>query len=47
MIKMTLFKIEQGKFGFCEKCGMEIDHEILGIDPESRWCKACKLEVKI
>lgn len=46
-IKMTLFKIEQGKFGFCEKCLAEIEKEILEIDPESRWCKACKLEIKI
>ncbi len=46
-IKMTLFKIEQGKYGFCEKCAAEIEKEILEIDPESRWCKHCKLEVKI
>lgn len=46
-VKATLFKIEQGKFGFCEKCGAEIEKEILEIDPESRWCRVCKLEVKI
>ncbi|MEK7115147.1 MAG: hypothetical protein AAB847_02200 [Patescibacteria group bacterium] len=46
-IKMTLFKIEQGKYGFCEKCGAEIEKEILEIDPESRWCKVCKLEAKV
>ena len=46
-IKATLFKIEQGKFGFCEKCVTEIEKEILEIDPESRWCKSCKLEVKV
>lgn len=44
--KAALFKIEQGKFGFCEKCLAEIEKEILDIDPESRWCKMCKLEIK-
>ena len=26
----------------CEKCGHEIEHEILKVDPETRFCKACK-----
>lgn len=46
-IKATLFRIKEGKFGFCEKCLAEIEKEILEIDPESRWCRACKLEIKI
>jgi DnaK suppressor protein len=45
-IKMALFRIEQNHYGFCEKCGAEIEKEILEIDPESRWCKTCKIEVK-
>lgn len=45
VIKATLFKIEQGKFGFCEKCGAEIEKEVLDVDPESRWCRHCKLFV--
>ena len=44
-IKATLFKIEQGKYGFCEKCGAEVEKEILEVDPESRWCKVCKVEI--
>lgn len=42
-IKMTLFKIEQEKFGFCEKCAAEIGKNVLDVDPESRWCQSCKL----
>lgn len=42
-VKATLFKIEQGKFGFCEKCVTEIEKEVLDVDPESRWCRGCKL----
>ena len=41
-IKAALFKIEQGKFGFCEKCGSEIEKEVFNVDPESRWCQSCK-----
>lgn len=32
----------RGGYGKCENCGMEIEHEILSIDPESRYCKAHK-----
>jgi len=38
-----LGKIQTGTYGICEKCGKPIEHEILAIDPESRFCKACKL----
>lgn len=47
VVKATLFKIEHGKFGFCEKCGAEIEKDVLDVDPESRWCKQCKLAIKI
>lgn len=41
-INIALGKIQEGKYGICEKCGMEIEEEILDIDPESRFCKSCK-----
>ncbi len=41
-IDIALGKIQEGKYGICEKCGMEIEEEILNVDPESRFCKACK-----
>jgi len=42
-IDIALSKIHDGTYGVCEKCGKPIEHEILAIDPESRFCKACKL----
>jgi len=42
-IDIALEKIQSGTYGVCEKCGKPIEHEILSIDPESRFCKACKL----
>jgi RNA polymerase-binding transcription factor DksA len=44
-IDNAIEKIHTGKFGTCEKCGKEIETEILDIDPESRLCKNCKLAV--
>jgi DnaK suppressor protein len=41
-IEVALEKIREGKYGICEKCGREIETEILDIDPESRLCKNCK-----
>ncbi|MDD5431003.1 MAG: TraR/DksA C4-type zinc finger protein [Candidatus Pacebacteria bacterium] len=41
-VEHALNKIDEGKFGICEKCGKEIEPELLEIDPESRFCKACK-----
>ncbi len=43
-IEIALGKIASGKYGVCEKCGGPIEPEILDIDPESRFCKACKLQ---
>jgi DnaK suppressor protein len=43
-IELALQKIETGKYGICEKCKNEIGEEILSVDPESRFCKSCKLE---
>jgi DnaK suppressor protein len=44
-IDIALGKIQNGTYGICEKCGGPIEPEILAIDPESRYCKACKLKV--
>ena len=41
-VKAALFKISQNKYGYCEKCGHEIELEVLQADPETRFCKACK-----
>ncbi|HVM76822.1 MAG TPA: hypothetical protein VMU07_01585 [Candidatus Paceibacterota bacterium] len=41
-IENALNKMENGKYGTCEKCGKPIESEILDIDPESRFCKADK-----
>lgn len=42
-IEIALEKIREGRYGICEKCGNKIETEILDIDPESRFCKECKL----
>jgi RNA polymerase-binding transcription factor DksA len=42
-IDIALQKIQSGTYGICEKCGKPIEQEILSIDPESRFCKECKL----
>lgn len=42
-IDIALGKIQNGTYGICEKCGAPIESEILAIDPESRFCKKCKL----
>ena len=39
----ALQKIEQGVYGVCENCQGQIEPSILDIDPETRFCKACKL----
>lgn len=41
-INDALDKIESGKYGICEKCGNEIELEVLEVDPESRLCHNCK-----
>jgi DnaK suppressor protein len=42
-IDVALSKIHSGTYGVCEKCGKEIEEELLEIDPESHLCKECKL----
>ena len=41
-IDNALEKIRTGKYGVCEKCGGQIEHEVLKVDPESRFCKRDK-----
>lgn len=41
-IDHALEKIEEGKYGICEKCGKEISEDVLKANPESRLCKECK-----
>lgn len=41
-IDMALNKILVGKFGLCEKCGNQIEEEVLRVSPESQLCKNCK-----
>lgn len=39
----ALGKIAAGAYGACENCRKEIELEILEIDPESRFCRNCKI----
>jgi DnaK suppressor protein len=43
-IDIALEKIRVGTYGMCEKCDKQIEHEILAIDPESRFCKEHKIQ---
>lgn len=45
-VETALEKLAHGTYGICEKCGMAIEPEILAIDPESRYCRECKLAMK-
>ena len=45
-INDALTKMEKGKYGICEKCGKEIELPLLKVDPESRYCKACKAAMR-
>jgi DnaK suppressor protein len=42
----ALMKMDKGTYGICEKCGGEIEAELLKIDPESRYCRPCKLKMQ-
>ena len=41
-IDSALKKIEEKKYGICEKCGKEISEDVLEAAPESGLCKNCK-----
>ncbi len=44
-IDAALVRIENGSYGKCEKCGNDIEEEILSAVPESALCKHCKTTV--
>lgn len=41
-IDMALNRIKLGTYGVCEKCGKEVEKEILDLVPESELCEECK-----
>lgn len=41
-INEALRKIEQGKYGICERCSKKMSWLILRIEPTSRLCRNCK-----
>ena len=41
-VNLALEKIEQGKYGICEKCQKPISIERLKISPEARLCLRCQ-----
>lgn len=41
-IKVALGKMQNKTYGACEACGKRIEEKLLEVDPESRYCKACK-----
>lgn len=41
-IKSALRKMEEGRYGQCEKCKMDIDLKVLKVNPEARYCKQHK-----
>jgi len=43
-IEAALARIKKGTYGKCEKCGKEIELEVLGAAPESALCKSCKIK---
>jgi len=42
MIDAALVRIQQGKYGFCMKCGKKIPHERLEAIPYALMCIECK-----
>ena len=43
-IDKALEKIKEKKYVVCESCGKDIEEKLLAIDPESEFCKECKLK---
>jgi DnaK suppressor protein len=40
-VEKALKKIEEGNYGFCEKCGQKIEETRLKIDPAAELCRSC------
>jgi DnaK suppressor protein len=45
-IKKALERIEKGTYGFCEKCGKEINQKRLDAFPEANFCIDCEKNKK-
>jgi DnaK suppressor protein len=45
-IESALKKIEQGRFGMCEKCGYTITKKRLRVVPYARFCIKCKAKME-
>ena len=43
LVREALRKLEEGRYGICERCGEKIDEKLLLIDPESELCRRCKV----
>lgn len=43
LVVLALKKIEEGKFGICEKCGQEIDKARIEVLPTAKLCMGCKV----
>jgi RNA polymerase-binding transcription factor DksA len=43
-VRLALSKMKIGTYGICESCGKEIEWELLAVDPESTYCKGCKMK---
>lgn len=41
-VREALRKLDEGRFGSCEKCGRDIGCDLLSENPESELCRACK-----
>lgn len=41
-VKSALREMADDSYGKCKDCGMDIELEVLKVDPESRLCKSCK-----
>ena len=42
-VKRALMRMAGRSYGTCVKCGQNIEIEVLNADPESDFCKNCKL----
>lgn len=45
-IDESLRKLDQGTYGKCERCGVEIEEERLRIDPNAQHCVRCQRELE-
>jgi DnaK suppressor protein len=43
-VEKALKKIEEGNYGFCEKCSQKIEETRLKIDPAAPLCRSCALK---